>query len=106
MGGSRRPRSDQHFIAVRDGELHNAQSALKALAKDVTLLHSTQSQTMLFLGCLLGDFQDLNLLGFYGLHNIWAKPEGFRSQPSCFTAAKKKPGVLEFVCKCSSSELM
>ena len=40
MGGSRRPRRDQHFITVRDGELQNAHSALQAWATDVTLWHS------------------------------------------------------------------
>ena len=65
MGGSRRPRSDQHFITVRDGELQNAQCALQAWAKDVTVLHSTSTrlQTMLFLGCLLVGCWDLKLFG-------------------------------------------
>ena len=63
MGGSRRPRRDQYFIAVRDGELRNAQCALQAWAKDVTVLHSTHSQTMLFLGCFLVGCWDLKLFG-------------------------------------------
>ena len=73
MGGSRRPRSDHHFITVRDGELKNAQAALNCWAKDVTALHTTLSQTMLFLGCLLFGCQDFNLFGFSGFYNIGAK---------------------------------
>ena len=64
MGGSRRPRSNQHLSTVRDGSLKNEQSALKAWKKDVTGLHSTLSHTMLFFGCLLVGCQDFNLLGF------------------------------------------
>ena len=91
MGGSRRPRSDQHFITVRDGELQNAQSALKALAKDVTLLHSTYAQTMLFPGCLWAGCQDFNLLGLYGPDNIGARSSTF------WRGSEVSPGFLQLL---------
>ena len=69
MAVSHRPRSDQHFITVRDGELKNAQRALKSWAKDVTGLHGILSQTMPLLGCLLVGCEDFKLLDFYSLHN-------------------------------------
>ena len=54
MGGSRRPKNrDEWFLTVRDGELNNAQSALKAWGRDVRVLHSELSQSMLFLGHFL-----------------------------------------------------
>ena len=103
MGRSRRPCSGQHFITVWDGGLQNAQSALKAWAKDMTALHSTLSQTMLFPGSLLVGCQDFNLLDLYGLDNTWARKksflEEFRSQPRFFAAARNKPKALELVCK-------
>ena len=53
MGGSRRPCSNPYYIAVRDGDLHHTQLALRAWANRATVLHSKLSQTMLFLGYLL-----------------------------------------------------
>ena len=92
MGGSRRPRvcrdpkpgstptriesldlTDDYFITVRDGELKDAQAALKSWAKDVTVLHSTLSQTMLFLGRLLVGCRDFNLLWLNGLYKPGAR---------------------------------
>ena len=91
MGGSRKPRSDQHFITVRDGDLRSAHSALKAWAKNVVGLHSTLSQTMLFLGCLLVGFQDLNLSDLYGLDTIWARSY------TCWRGSEVGPGCLQLL---------
>ena len=91
MGGSRRLRSDQHFITVRDEDLKSGQSALKALSKIVEVLHSTWKQRMLLLDCFLVGCCDRNLLAFYGLSNIGAESqffgEGSSSQPRFLAAA-------------------
>ena len=106
MGGSRRPRIDQYFTTVRDGELQNAQCSLQAWAKDVTVLHSTLLQTMLFLGCLLVGCWDLKLFGCLWSFCYWGYKlnflEGFRSQPRFFTVARNKPGALDLACACDS----
>ena len=89
MGGSRRPRSDHYFITVRDGELKNAQAALKSWSKDVTVLHSTLFQTMLLLGCLELGCQDFSLLDFFGLYNFGAKTLSF------LRGSEVSPGFLQ-----------
>ena len=102
MGGSRRPRSDHHFITVRDGELKNAGSteilgkgcdgvAFDILTDDVVSWLSS--------GWLLRLEPFWVFLVFLLLGLEVEVFEGFRSQPRFFTAARKKPGALELACK-------
>ena len=85
-------RYDDLFVRVRDNDLKYAHRALEAWAfLGAKAVHSKLSQTMLFLGCLLGGLQNFNLLGFYGVHNTGAKRLSF------WTVSEVSPGILQLL---------